>query len=142
MRIVKPVRIAIWILAPIVLLCGWYAVAADYDYEMVSGVYLFKQRGEESTLVLRADRTFLQEREQNGKVDRAQGKWHRSGEGGIDFSKEFLPVSNVVPESDGVTYGEVRKTYLELIPYIVLGSNREHGPKFHRAFFHAGDIAR
>ena len=91
--------------------------------------------GETSTLILGKDETFKQERNRSGKIEHAQGHWHRSGEGGIGFSKEFLPVGAVHAASDGVTYGEVQKSFFELVPSIVLGADRYDGPRFHREFF-------
>jgi len=136
MKVPKPVQIGCWILLFFAAFWFWYMVAADYGYQAVSGTYRFQQGGESSTLILKRDRTFLQERNRQGEIERAQGVWHRSGEGGIEFSKEFLSISQVSPESDGFTYGEVQKSFLELIPSIVLGPNRDHGPRFHKQFFH------
>lgn len=131
-----PVRVLGSIILIIALFWVWYMIAADYGYGMISGTYKFKQEGETSILILKKDRTFVQVRNRHAEIERTQGTWHRSGEGGIDFSKEFLAVSNSHAESDGCTYGEVRKTFLELIPYIVLGQDWDHGPRFHRRLFY------
>ena len=136
MRIPRPIRVLCWFVLALAVFWVWYMVAADYGYGTVSGTYRFQQSGESSTLILKKDRTFLQERNRQGEIERTQGVWHRSGEGGIDFSKEFLPIGQVPAESDGFTYGEVQKSFLELIPSIVLGPDREHGPRFHRQLFH------
>ena len=126
------VRVLSWFILAIALFSAWYVVAADYGYGMVSGTYRYRQGEETSTLILKKDGTFVQERIRKDKIEHAQGAWYRIGEGGIHFSKEFLPVDDVNSESDGTTYGEVQKSFLELIPSIVLGPDREHGPRFHR----------
>jgi hypothetical protein len=136
MKVLKPIRILSWFFLALGVFCVWYMVAADFGYEAVSGKYRFQQGGESSTLLLDKDRTFLQDRNREGKIERAQGVWHRSGEGGIEFSKEFLSIGLIPPDSDGFTYGEVQKSFLELIPSIVLGPDRDHGPRFHRQMFH------
>jgi hypothetical protein len=135
MRIPKPPQIVAWTFLLISVFCFWYMVAADYGYGAVSGVYRFEKGGEASTLTLNKDRTFLQDRSSQGKTEKAQGVWHRSGEGRIEFSKEFLSIGQVSSDSDGFTYGEVQKNFLSLIPSIVVGPDREHGPRFHRRFF-------
>lgn len=124
------------------VLCAWYAVAADYGYGMVAGTYFYRHAGESSTLVLKKDRTFIQERVRNSKVELARGEWRRSGEGGISFSEGFLEVANIHAESDHETHGQVMKHFLSLIPYIVLGQDWDNGPKFRRHFFHLRDLEK
>ena len=89
---------------------GWYSIAANYDYGVVSGAYSFRHGNDESTLILRRDRSFQQELKHNGKVEQSQGTWRRIGEGGVVFSKEFLKLSGQVTRSDGEADGEVRKS--------------------------------
>jgi hypothetical protein len=135
MKVPKSARIVVWIFFALAAFWIWYMVAADYSYSAVSGTYTFRLDGEESTLVLNKDQSFQQELMRQGKVEHAQGTWRRIGEGGVVFSKEFLPVGDVQAESDGSTYGEVQKNFLELIPSIVLGPDRDHGPRFHIKLF-------
>jgi hypothetical protein len=128
-------RAGLLLLLAILLFWTWYWKAADYTYGAIAGTYSYSGNGESSTLVLKVDQTFQQELNRGGTSEHAQGTWHRYGEGGVDFSKEFLPVSTVKAESDGYTHGEVRKVFLEVVPVIILGPDRDNGPKFHRRFF-------
>ncbi len=123
------------LLLALLLFWIWYWRAADYSYEAIVGTYAYSAHGETSQLVLNEDRTFLQERTLSGNTERAQGTWRRSGEGGVSFSKEFLPIGQVHPDSDGETYGEIKKVVLELIPSIVVGPDRENGPRFRKKLF-------
>jgi hypothetical protein len=133
-KIPKALRVSTWLFLFLALFCAWYTVAANYDYGAVSGTYVFQRGDESSTLILRKDRTFSQQRTSNGKVEQAQGTWRRLGEGGVNFSKEFLTVGGVQPESDGSTYGEVQKSFMNLIPSIYLGNGSGARPKFHLKF--------
>jgi hypothetical protein len=63
-------RLALGILLSIILFWVWYSVAADYGYSAVAGTYTLQQSGETSTLVLRPDRSFLQEVTRAGRVER------------------------------------------------------------------------
>ena len=135
MKVSKPVRIIGWVFLSLAAFWIWYMVAADYSYSAVAGTYIFQANGEKSTLILRKDQSFLQVLTRQGKVERTQGSWRRIGEGGVVFSKEFLPIGNVQVSSDGSTYGVVQKYFFELIPSIVLGENRDHGPVFHIQLF-------
>jgi hypothetical protein len=123
------------IILAVVAFSIWYVFAADYSYSAVSGTYSFRSGGETSTLVLKKDKTFVQERKSHGRTEIAHGNWYRIGEGGVEFSKDFLPVGHVFPESDGSTYGHVEKVFFELVPSIVLGTDSVHGPRFHRRLF-------
>jgi len=118
----------------------WYWFAADYSYSAVSGTCTFQSNGESSVLILRKDQVFLQARTSHGATDRTQGTWRRIGEGGIVFSAEFLPVGQVKAESDGSVFGEVEKSFLELIPSIVLRTDGNNGPRFHRTLFHPKEL--
>jgi hypothetical protein len=135
MKIPKSVRIVGWIFLSFAVFSIWYWVAADYSYSAVAGTYTFQSNGETSTLILKKDQSFQQVLTRQGKVERVQGTWRRIGEGGVNFSKEFLPVGNVQVSPDGSTYGVVQKHFFGLIPSIVLGENRNHGPIFHIQLF-------
>ena len=132
MNVSKFARIAGCILGALAVFWIWYTIAADYDYGALSGTYTLRSGGETSTLVLRADRTFEQELIRNGSTRRAQGTWRRFGEGGVSFSGQFLGRE---VESDGEVYGQVEKTFLELIPTIVFGPD-DGGPRFTKRLFH------
>jgi hypothetical protein len=85
----KSARVAAVTLISIAALVGWYSIAADYDYEALSGTYVFRSNSETSTLVLHPDHSFVQDTTQSGKSIHAVGEWHRIGEGDVTFSKEF-----------------------------------------------------
>jgi len=140
MKTSTPIRVIGLILCAVCLFTGWYTIAANYDYGMVAGTYEFRGANESSVLLLKKDRSFLQKRSSNGKIEFAKGTWHRSGEGGIDFSESFLEVGGVAPDSDGHAYGEIIKHFLNLIPSIVLGDDWDRGPIFHRVFFHSAEL--
>lgn len=95
----------------LICLCfvSWYWVASDYSDGVVSGTYHFSQNGETSTLVIKPDHSFKQVLNHSGKTEHAEGKWHRVGEGGISFSKEFLRVSGQELDSDGTAFSDVHK---------------------------------
>jgi len=133
-KIPKLIRVFFGLLLALALFCGWYMVAANYDYGAVSGTYVYRRDNESSTLILRKDRTFSQQRISHGKVEQAQGTWRRIGEGGVNFSKEFLTIGGIHSESDGSVYGEVQKSFLNLVPSVVLGDDRDKGPRFHLKF--------
>jgi hypothetical protein len=124
----------------LLIFCVWYWFAADYSYGAVSGTYAFQSNEESSVLMLRKDKVFLQERTSHGRTERAQGTWRRVGEGGIVLSAEFLPVGQINARPDGSVDGEVQKSFLELIPSIVLWSDNYNGPRFHRMLFHSKDL--
>jgi hypothetical protein len=146
MKIPRPIRILGWVVFPIALfialLWGWYMIAADYGYDMVAGTYVYRGTDGSSTLVLRKDRSFVQERIRAGKSEYRNGTWSRVGEGGILLSKEFLEIGNTQPRPEGEAYGEIRKSFLELIPYLVLGTDRDNGRTFRRQFFHSATLER
>jgi hypothetical protein len=95
----------------VVLICFvlWYTVASDYGDGVTSGTYHLARNGETSILVLKPDHTFQQELRRLGKVEHATGTWHRIGEGGIAFSKEFLMVFGQETGADGTAYGKIHK---------------------------------
>jgi hypothetical protein len=77
----------------LVLFIGWYAVAANYNYSALAGMYVLNQDGELCLLDLRSDRSFTEELSQSGKIQRAAGTWRRYGQAHVSFSHEFLRVS-------------------------------------------------
>jgi hypothetical protein len=87
----------------------WYSVASDYSDNVASGTYHLADDGETSTLILKLDHSFQQELSQQGNVAHATGTWRRIGEGGIVFSKEFLPVSGQEPGADGTAFADIQK---------------------------------
>ncbi|MFZ0805762.1 MAG: hypothetical protein WAN03_06250, partial [Candidatus Sulfotelmatobacter sp.] len=91
-----------------VFLVLWYVVS-DYGDGVASGTYHFAQDGQTSILVLKPDHTFQQELSEQGEVKRATGTWHRVGEGGIGFSKEFLAVSGQEAHADGSAFADMHK---------------------------------
>ena len=118
------------ILLLVILLGGWYSIASNYSYGVVSGVYNFKLGAEECVLVLKEDLSFQQELKRNGSVEYGQGSWRRLGEGGVVFSKDFLKVSGQETRSDGQAYGEVKK---RLGVFISIALNPDPGgPVFHK----------
>jgi hypothetical protein len=134
MKITTLARVGCGILLPLSIFWVWYGVAADYGYSALSGTYTLQRGGENSTLVLRSDRVFEQEKIYAGKVERAQGSWRRIGEGGIVFSKEFLKVAGQESRPDGETDGEVEKRFLGMSVSITFNPARG-GPTFHRKLF-------
>jgi hypothetical protein len=88
----------------------WY-VLSDYSDGVASGTYHFAQDGQTSILVLKPDHTFQQELGEHGEVKRATGTWHRVGEGGIEFSKEFLAVAGQEPHPDGSASADMHKDF-------------------------------
>jgi hypothetical protein len=112
---------------------GWYSIASNYDYGAVSGTYSLQLNGEESSLVLKRDRSFQQELKHDGRVEQSQGTWRRIGEGGVVFSKEFLKVPGQVTRPDGQADGEVKKS-LGLFMSIALTPD-PGGPVFHKKLF-------
>ncbi len=101
----------------------WYWWAADYGYGAVSGTYHFAKGGEQSTLVLSENRTFRQELNRSGTVERAEGAWRRVGEGGVVFSKEFLKVADQTGRQDGQVDGQIKKDFAGLSTSIVFTGN-------------------
>ena len=80
------------VVAAIVLLTLWYSTAANYDYAALAGTYRFHDKKIRCTLKLHEDRTFQQTVEDGASLKQANGTWRRIGEGGVDFSVEFLPI--------------------------------------------------
>jgi len=128
------VRLACWAFLLGLLFWVWYCWAADYGYSAVSGTYMFHENGERSTLVLSESRVFHQELSRSGTVERADGTWRRSGEGGVDFSKEFRKVARQRVGPDGRAYGQVKKSFGGLFVSIVFQGD-SGGPVFHKKMF-------
>src|SRR5450631_407503 len=95
----------------VALYIGWFIVASDYSDAVTSGTYSLVQRDDRSTLLLRSDHTFTQEVRTPGQVRQAAGAWHRLGEGGVEFSKEFLALPGQVPAADGTSYADIEKRF-------------------------------
>ncbi len=93
----------------------WYVIASDYGDAVTSGTYSLVHGGERSTLVLRPDHTFTQEVRTLGQVRQAVGAWHRSGEGGVELSKEFLALPGQEQASDGTSHADLEKRFGVLV---------------------------
>jgi hypothetical protein len=123
----------------------WWLFAANYDYSALAGTYVFRGDGVTSTLLLRKDATFHQTVQQNGQNRQADGQWRRIGEGGVNFSIEFLRVPGAQTfieqqpgHGDGTVadnefYGEFKK-FLGIYPSLHL-DGEPHGPVFHKKLF-------
>jgi len=68
----------------------WYSIAANYNYNALSGTYEYAKDGITSTLYLKKDGTFQQKLVAGDNVDISKGTWRRIGEGGVAFSKDFM----------------------------------------------------
>jgi hypothetical protein len=95
----------------VVCFVAGYSVASDYGDGVASGTYHFSQDGQTSTLILKPDHSFQQELSEHGEVKRANGTWHRVGEGGVEFSKEFLAVYGQEPHADGTAFADLHKDF-------------------------------
>jgi hypothetical protein len=115
------VRSSLALLISFVLLAGWWFIASNYDYDALAGTYVFHGDGVTSTLVLRKDTTFHQTNVAHGVKTQADGQWRRIGEGGVNFSSEFLRVPGA-------------KDYLEELP-----GQGDGGPEDHQFF---GDFSK
>ena len=140
----KSARVAGLVLLGLVIFLGWWASASNYDYSALAGTYAFHGQGVKSKLVLNADRTFHQEVTKNGQTQTANGTWHRSGEGGVDFSIEFLrvPGARTFLEEFGKGYGSIEdnefyghfEKILGIYPILKINAN-PLGPTFHKVWF-------
>ncbi len=128
------VRLALGILLSIVLFWIWYSVAANYDYGALAGTYVFHGDGETCALYLRPDRTFVQELNRSGDIQKSQGHWDRYGLSHMSFSNEFLKLSGEELNADGQAHGQFDKT-LGIFPTLTLAP-LPNGPQFHRKLFH------
>jgi hypothetical protein len=114
------------------MLWSWYCVAADYGYGPVSGTYTFEAGQESSTLILSRNQVFQQERSKEGRVERTHGRWERTGEGGVVFSKQFLTVTGQETSRDGDVYGQVRKGFAGLFVSTIAFKPEREGTLFHK----------
>jgi hypothetical protein len=124
------IRTRVLVFLAIVLLVGWYAVAANYDYGALAGVYLLDQNPERCVLALHSDHTFTEELVHSGQVQRAVGTWYRYGQAHVNFSHEFLRVSGQELNARGEAHGQFDKR-LGLFPTLTLAA-LPGGPRFHR----------
>jgi hypothetical protein len=113
-----------------VLFAGWYAIAADYDYGALAGVYVLDQNGERCVLDLRPDRSFTEELVLSGNLQRDTGTWHRYGESHVSFSRGFLKVAGQEMNASGEAHGDFEKR-LGLFPILTLAP-LPNGPKLRR----------
>lgn len=88
----------------------WATVAMDYGDGVAVGIYSLAENGDTSTLVLKPDHTFQQNLSHSGKMQHAEGTWRRFGEGGIEFSQQFLVLSGQELSAHGHAYAEMHKT--------------------------------
>ena len=115
----------IFTIALIVATVLWFVAATDYGDGAAIGTYHLSQSGEHSKLVLRQNHTFLQDVRRQDSNQIAEGTWRHIGEGGIVFSKEFLPTPGVEMGPDGSAFAEMHKPLgvfvsLEMRTYHVL----------------------
>jgi hypothetical protein len=123
----------------------WWYFASNYNYGALAGTYVFRGEGVTSTLLLRKDATFHQTLQQKGLIHQADGRWERIGEGGVNFSPEFLRVPGAQTfieqqpgHGDGTVadnefYGEFEK-FLGIYPSLHLDPKPD-GPVFHKQLF-------
>ncbi|MFZ1086233.1 MAG: hypothetical protein WAN35_14810 [Terracidiphilus sp.] len=133
MKIPKSLPIVGWIFLSFAVFWAWYMVAADYSYSAVSGTYVCRMNREKTILVLKEDHSFQEDISRQGKLLHAEGIWHRSGEGGIDFSKEFIKVSGEEVHANGTAWGYIYKSF-GLLFSITLAPD-PGGPRFHKKLF-------
>ena len=103
----------------IVVAVGWLAIASNYGDSVAVGTFHLRQGSESSNLILKADHTFQQDVTQNGATQRCEGEWRRIREGGLAFSKQFLPVTGQELGADKTPYGNLQKA-LGIFPSIAL----------------------
>jgi hypothetical protein len=78
------VRTAAFVFLAIVLFVVWYAVAANYDYGALAGIYVLDQNTERCLLALHSDGTFTEELVYPGEFRERQVL-------GIDTGKLMFP---------------------------------------------------
>jgi hypothetical protein len=121
------------ILFGIALFCGWYAVAADYDYRALAGTYVWAGNGAKYTLKLASDHTFSEEIDDSGNRRIVQGQWRRYGESHVSFSNQFIKVPGQELNAAGEAHGQFEKT-LGILPSLVLAPV-PNGPTLRRRLF-------
>ena len=126
----RRVTVAVLALLALILFIGWYAVAANFDYSSLAGVYVLNQNGEVCVLALRSDRSFTEELTQSKNIQRATGTWHRYGQAHVSFSREFLRVSGQELNASGEAHGQFEKS-LGLFPVLTLAP-LPNGPQFRK----------
>lgn len=119
MRVKSSVRTAGVLLVPLVAFFAWYYVAANYDYDALSGAYIFEAKGESCVLYLRSDTTFVQKCSLANQVKQARGYWRRYGEAGVSFSAGFLKLPGQEFDGSNAAFGEFEKT-LGIFPRLTL----------------------
>jgi hypothetical protein len=133
MAMTKPMLWGGGVVLLILLFCGWYSVADNYGDGAISGIYALRSNVDASTVVLRPDHSFQQELNHSGEVKHAEGRWHRSGESGIEFSKEFLKVSGQELGPQGEAFGHVKRKFGL---FLSIALNPEPGgPTFQKKLF-------
>jgi hypothetical protein len=115
----------------------WLVAATDYGDRVAVGTYRLSQNGEDSKLVLRTNHTFYQDLRRQSGYQSVEGSWHHLGEGGVAFSKEFLPLAGVEMGPDGTAFAEIHKPLgifvaLEMRQYHVLWYGKQD-PSSHTA---------
>ncbi len=95
----------------VALFIGWFIIASDYGEAVTCGTYSLVQQDERSILTLRPDHTFAQQVNAPGQVRNAVGTWHRVGEGGVAFSKEFLALPGQELAPDGTSWADIEKKF-------------------------------
>jgi len=124
---------------------GWWVVASNYDYSALAGTYDYRKDGVASTLYLKKDGTFQQKLVAGDNVDSARGTWHRIGEGGVTFSKEFMRLPDQLsyldkfgPDTSGnkeadAEFGGHFEQILTLFPVLYV-DGKPNDLKFHKRF--------
>jgi len=126
----RTISIAVSTIAVIGLFMAWYYVAANYDYGVLAGTYVFERNDEKCVLDLRSDRSFSEQLSQSGNIRYVQGTWHRYGESHVSFSQTFLTVSGQELNESGEAHGEFEKR-IGLFPVLTLAPLPD-GPRFRR----------
>jgi hypothetical protein len=121
------------ILVGIALFCGWYVVAANYDYGALAGTYVWAGNGAQYTLKLASDHTFFEEIDDSGTRQIVQGQWHRYGESHVSFSNQFVKLPREELNAAGEAHWQFEKT-LGILPSLVLAP-LPNGPRLHRHLF-------
>jgi hypothetical protein len=123
-------RVAIGIVIGLVLLIGWYSVAANYDYGALAGTYVLAAGGNQCTLRLAPDHTFTEEIGDSSNRRVVQGQWHRYGQAHVSFSSQFIKISGEELNAAGEAHGQFEKAW-GLWPRLILAPIPD-GPTFRR----------
>ena len=111
----------------------WYDVAANFDYNSLSGTYTYENNVEAASLFLNPDQTFVERLNRSGHIQEVKGHWRRYGEAHASFSSEFLLLQGQEPNASGEAHGEFDKT-LGLFPKLILAP-LPNGPTLRRKLF-------